>query len=302
VSRGDGLGVGRCNCPLNESEQQFQWVTNWTKIHGNHQFKFGADVRYAMNLRVPSDAGQTGDYTFDYRTTSNAGTGGLDWATFMLGDVAQVSRYVSTSLTAAERQWRMFYYGQDTWRLTSKLTLNYGLRWEVYFHEYVNGKGNGGFANIVQGIDRVAGYGPYGLNGNIPNDWRYFAPRVGFAYQLREKTVLRMGYGRSYDMGVLGSNFGQTATQALPVLAAQLAVGASQNFPAFTRGHRFSFFQLSQQTEHFPWRGRTVTKTRSSLEAKTRSSAYSRISVRLSSASLNSMLGTPRFNISSPIR
>jgi hypothetical protein len=74
VSWGDGLGVGRCNC-LNESEQQFQWVTNWTKIHGNHQFKFGADVRYAMNLRVPSDAGRTGDYTFDYRTTSNAGTG-----------------------------------------------------------------------------------------------------------------------------------------------------------------------------------------------------------------------------------
>jgi outer membrane receptor protein involved in Fe transport len=121
----------------------------------------------------------------------------------MLGDVTQVSRYVSTSLTAAERQWRMFYYGQDTWRLTSKLTLNYGLRWEVYFPEYVNGKGNGGFANIVQGIDRVAGYGPYGLNGNIANDWHYFAPSVGFAYQLREKTVLRMGYGRRYDMGVL---------------------------------------------------------------------------------------------------
>jgi hypothetical protein len=234
VSWGDGLGVGRCNCPLNESEQQFQWVTNWTKIHGNHQFKFGADVRYAMNLRVPSDAGRTGDYTFDYRTTSNAGTGGLDWATFMLGDVTQVSRYVSTSLTAAERQWRMFYYGQDTWRVTAKLTLNYGLRWEVYFPEYVNGKGQGGFANIVQGIDRVAGYGPYGLNGNIANDWHYFAPRVGFAYQLREKTVLRMGYGRSYDMGVFGSNFGHTATQALPVLAAQLAQGPTQNVPAFT--------------------------------------------------------------------
>jgi hypothetical protein len=235
VSWGDGLGVGRCNCPLTESEQQFQWVTNWTKIRGNHQFKFGADVRYAMNLRVPSDAGRTGDYTFDYRTTSDAALGGgLDWATFMLGDVTQMSRYVSTSLTAAERQWRMFYYGQDTWRISPKLTLNYGLRWEVYFPEYVNGKGNGGFANIVQGIDRVAGYGPYGLNGNIANDWHYFAPRVGIAYQLQPKTVLRMGYGRSYDMGVFGSNFGHTATQALPVLAAQLAVGPAQTVPAFT--------------------------------------------------------------------
>ena len=234
VSWGDGLGVGRCNCPLTESEQQFQWVTNWTKIHGNHQFKFGADFRYAMNLRVPSDAGRTGDYTFDFRTTSNAGIGGLDWATFMLGQVTQVSRYVSTSLNAAERQHRMFYYGQDTWRVTPKFTLNYGLRWEVYFPEYVNGKDKGGFANLVQGLDRVAGEGGIGLNGNIANAWDALAPRVGVAYELNPKTVIRMGYGRSFDMGVFGSNFGHTVTQTLPVLAAQLAQGASQEIPAFT--------------------------------------------------------------------
>ena len=234
VSWGDGLGVGRCNCPLTESEQQFQWVTNWTKIRGNHQFKFGGDFRYAMNLRVPSDAGRTGDYTFDYRTTSNAGVGGLDWATFLLGDVTQVSRYVSSSLDAAERQHRMFYYGQDTWRMTPKLTLNYGLRWEVYFPEYVNGKDKGGFANLVQGLDRVAGEGGIGLNGNINNTWHAFAPRLGAAYQVNSKTVLRLGYGRSFDMGVFGSNFGHTVTQTLPVLAAQLAQGASQEVPAFT--------------------------------------------------------------------
>jgi len=234
LSWGDGLGVGRCNCPLTESEQQFQWVTNWTKIHGNHQLKFGADVRYAQNLRVPSDAGRTGDYTFDYRTTSNGGAGGLDMATFLLGDVTQVSRYVSTSLDAAERQHRMFYYGQDTWRVTPKLTVNYGLRWEVYFPEYVNGKDKGGFANIVTGVDRVAGEGGIGLNGNINNAWHAFAPRLGVAYSLNEKTVIRVGYGRSFDMGVFGSNFGHTVTQTLPVLAAQLAQGQSQEIPAFT--------------------------------------------------------------------
>jgi len=234
VSWGDGLGVGRCNCPLTESEQQFQWVTNWTKIRGNHQFKFGADFRYAMNLRVPSDAGRTGDYTFDFRTTSEAGVGGLDWATFLLGDVTQVSRYVSSTLNAAERQHRMFYYGQDTFRITPKLTLNYGLRWEVYFPEYVNGKDKGGFANLVQGLDRVAGEGNIGLNGNINNTWHAFAPRFGIAYQFNPKTVVRLGYGRSFDMGVFGSNFGHTVTQTLPVLAAQLAQGASQEVPAFT--------------------------------------------------------------------
>jgi hypothetical protein len=233
VTFGDGLGVGRCNCPLIESEQQFQWVGNITKTHGNHTFKFGADVRYAQNLRVPSDAGRAGDYSFDYQTTSNGGNGGLDWATFLLGDATQMSRYVSTSLNAAERQHRMFYYGQDTWQVTSRLTLNYGLRWEVYFPEYVNGKDQGGFANLVQGVDRVAGEAGIGLNGNINNDWHYFAPRFGIAYRVTPKTVVRLGYGRSYDMGVFGSNFGHTVTQTLPVLAAQLAQGANQNVPAF---------------------------------------------------------------------
>ena len=95
-----------------------------------------------------------------------------------------------------------------------------GLRWEVYFPEYVNGKDNGGFANIMQGVVRVGGEGGIGLNGNINNKWSYFAPRVGSAYQLNEKTVVRMGYGRSYDMGVFGSNFGHAVTQNLPVLAA----------------------------------------------------------------------------------
>ncbi len=232
---GDGLGVARCNCPLIENEQQFQWVANITKIQGNHQFKFGADVRYAQNLRVPSDSNRSGVYSFSHQGTSNGGNGGLDFATFLLGDVTQLSRYVSTSLDAAERQHRMFYYGQDTWRITPKLTLNYGLRWEVYFPEYVNGKDKGGFANIVQGVVRVAGEGGIGLNGSINNKWSYLAPRLGVAYQLNPKTVVRMGYGRSYDMGVFGSNFGHSVTQNLPVLASQFVQPAVPNkFAAFT--------------------------------------------------------------------
>ncbi len=232
---GDGLGVARCNCPLIEREQQFQFVTNWTKMHGNHQFKFGADVRYAQNLRVPSDSNRTGVYAFNSQATGSSGNGGLDLATFLLGDATQLSRYVSTSVNAAERQYRMFYYGQDTWRVTPKLTLNLGLRWEVYFPEYVNGKENGGFANISQGVVRVAGVNGIGLNGNISNKWSYFAPRVGIAYQVNEKTVVRMGYGRSYDMGVFGSNFGHAVTQNLPVLASQFVQPSVPNkFAAFT--------------------------------------------------------------------
>jgi hypothetical protein len=232
---GDGLGVARCNCPLIEKERQYQFVGNVTKMKGNHQFKFGADFRYAQNLRVPSDSNRTGVYSFNHQATSSGGSGGLDFATFLLGDVTQLSRYVSTSTTAAERQHRMFFYGQDTWRVTPKLTLNYGLRWEVYFPEYVNAKDNGGFANIVQGVVRVAGEGGFGLNGNIDNKWSYFAPRLGAAYQINPKTVLRMGYGRSFDMGVFGSNFGHAVTQNLPVLASQLVQPSVPNkFAAFT--------------------------------------------------------------------
>jgi outer membrane receptor protein involved in Fe transport len=231
---GDGLGVARCNCPLIENEQQFQFVTNWTKIHGNHQFKFGADVRFAENLRVPSDSNRTGVYNFTDGNTSNNGAGGVALASFLLGATRSVNRFVSTSTNAAERQHRMFYYGEDSWRITPKLTFNYGLRWEVYFPEYVNGAQRGGFANIEQGVDRVAGVNGIGLNGNIGNDWHAFAPRVGFAYQVTQKTVVRMGYGRSYDMGVFGSNFGHAVTQNLPVLAAQLSQDVNQFLPAFT--------------------------------------------------------------------
>jgi len=220
---GDGLNVGRCNCPLTESEQQFQGVTNWTKLRGNHTFKFGADIRYAMNLRVPSDANRTGEPVFNAAGTGNGGSGGLDLATFLLGDVTQMDRYVNcaTCKGAAERQKRYFFYAQDTFRFTSKLTLNYGLRWEFYPPEYVNAKGNGGFANLVDGFIHVGGFGKYGLNGNVGNAWKLLAPRIGIAYQLKPKTVIRLGYGRSYDLGVFGSNFGHNVTQNLPVLVRQ---------------------------------------------------------------------------------
>jgi hypothetical protein len=218
---GDGLNVGRCNCPLTESEQQFQFVNNWTVIRGNHQIKFGADIRYAMNLRVPSDANRTGILNFDAGGTSLAGQNGLTLATFLLGDVTSFNRFVSSSLNAAERQKRWFFFGQDTWRITPKLTLNYGLRWEIYFPETVNAKGNGGFADLNAGVLKVAGYGGIASNGNVANAWDALGPRVGLAYQYDAKTVVRLGYGRSFDIGVFGSNFGHVVTQNLPVLANQ---------------------------------------------------------------------------------
>ena len=266
---GDGLGVGRCNCPLTESEQQFQWVGNFTKIVGNHQFKFGADIRYAENLRVPSDSNRAGQLQFNSLGTSGgtntagvgAGAGGFDLATLLLGEVTQFDRYDSTVLNAAERQKRWFFYGQDTFRLTPKLTVNYGLRWEDYFPESVNGKGNGGFANIVQGAIRVAGYGPYGLNGNIGNATGAFAPRFGIAYQLKQNTVVRLGYGRSYDMGVFGSNFGHTVTQNLPVLVDQQIQSVNVTGNSNTPNSIVPVFTLAQGPTAYPFPTGSTTVT-----------------------------------------
>ncbi|MGZ4479496.1 MAG: outer membrane beta-barrel protein, partial [Nocardioidaceae bacterium] len=61
---GAGLGINRCNCPLTEKEDQYQIVNNWTFIKGNHTFKVGVDLRFATNLRVPSDTDRAGQMTF----------------------------------------------------------------------------------------------------------------------------------------------------------------------------------------------------------------------------------------------
>lgn len=216
---GYALGVNQCNCPLNEQEQQFQFVNNWTNIRGNHTFKFGADIRYAMNLRVPSDTHRSGELHFNPNFTEGPASPGVGLATFLLGNVTSFGRYVSTITDAAERQKRWFFYGQDTWRITPKLTINYGLRWEIYFPQTVNASGNGGWVQADTGEVWIAGTKGIASNGNVQNSYKDFAPRLGLAYQLNPKTVVRMGYGRSFDIGTFGSIFGHTVTQNLPVLA-----------------------------------------------------------------------------------
>jgi outer membrane receptor protein involved in Fe transport len=217
---GSGLGVNRCNCPLDQVEKQWQMVGNLTKLYGNHSFKFGIDVRRAYNLRVPSDAHRSGELTFATTRTSLNGAGGLGLATFLLGDVTQLRRYVSANTDARERQWRHFYYAQDTWRVNSKTTLNYGLRLDVINPQTINDAGNAGFLDLNTGEIGVVGIGDIPLNGGVENKLNW-APRLGATYQITDRTVLRGGYGRVYDIGVFGSLFGHSVTQNLPVLAVQ---------------------------------------------------------------------------------
>jgi hypothetical protein len=234
---GSGLNVNRCNCPLTQREDQYQIVNNWTKILGNHSIKFGADLRYARNLRVPSDVNRAGIFNFGIGPTASPvdQSGGLGFATFVLGDVTNFGRYASTSTNAKEFQKRVFFYAQDTWRYTPNLTLNLGVRYELYFPETVNGdKGNGALMNLQTGYLQVAGYGNFGSNMGWDPTYKAISPRIGLAYQLNPKTVIRAGYGRSFDLGVFGSVFGHTATQNLPILTNQSIVQTGgQNSSAF---------------------------------------------------------------------
>lgn len=253
---GSGLDefAGRCNCPLDEQEKQYQFVGNLLKTWGNHTFKFGIDLRRALNLRVPSDNHRSGELSFSENRTGQVVGGqlqakGLGIATFLLGDVTFFKRFVSTSTEAAERQWRHFYYAQDTWHPSPKLTLAYGGRLDVINPQSVNAAGNAGFVDPNTGEVIVAGVGGNNLNGGVKNKLNW-AARLGITYQLSEKTVVRAGYGRSYDLGVFGSVFGHTVTQNLPVLAIQNLAGnngqeavftLSQGPPAFT-----NFFGLTK--------------------------------------------------------
>lgn len=225
----------RCNCPLTQNEDQFQFVNNWTKIFGNHQFKFGTDLRYARNLRVPSDQHRAGELSYTNSGTGDSGDAGsgVALASFLLGWVHDIHRYTSSSTDAGERQKRFFFYGQDTWRVTPKLTVNYGLRWELYFPQTVTGKGKGGWLNVDTGEINVAGFGGIPLSGIQEKSLTNFAPRLGVAYQATPKTVVRAGFGRSFDIGVFGSTFGHSVTQNLPAFLVQQANAANDFSNAF---------------------------------------------------------------------
>jgi hypothetical protein len=212
-----------CNCPLFENEQQFQWVTNLARKHNRHMLMWGADLRYAENLRIPSFPQRAGGLNFGASSTQGLGQagGGLGLATMLLGYVSSFGRMVSTTTDAGERQKRWYFYGQDTWRITPKLALNYGLRWEIYFPQSVTGKGRGGWLDFGTGEIQVAGYDHINLQGNVHLNLTNLAPRMALAYAFTPKTVVRLGYGRTFDLGVFGTTFGHTVTENLPVLATQ---------------------------------------------------------------------------------
>lgn len=206
-----------------QQEDQFQGVSNWTRTIGTHTVRFGGDIRYAMNhaVSVQNNNLLSGQFDFTNSTTAGPNGQGLGFATFVLGDISDFYQGEYANLNAGERQRRWFFYGQDQWRATPTLTFDYGLRWELLFPESVNGKGNGGLLDLNTGNVRIAGYGPWNDSLNVAMDYLHLAPRIGVAWQVLPKTVLRAGYGRSYGQGWSGDTFGLVLTYSYPTAVTQ---------------------------------------------------------------------------------
>ncbi len=238
-----------CRCPLREREQQFQFVNNWIRSSGQHIIKWGADLRYLQNYRFAGNRPPTGYFSFAPNTT------GLGLATFLIGDVTTFERNFSSPsvVDAGEHQKRFGFYGQDTWRINSRLTLNYGLRWEIYFPQTVTGAGGFLVPNLsIHDPSMTYFSGPPSTNsaGGISGNLTNFAPRLGIAYQINSNSVIRAGYGRSFDAGYAGDIFGIAATQNPPVTVDQNVEGgfnlASGPPPfQFPAGSHFSLLDLA---------------------------------------------------------
>ena len=214
-----GISLGSFSSPIIGYSASLPWVrgeanidaaNHWTKIVGNHTFKFGADVRRIRDdLLQDQTFSPRGVITFAENQTASpdkncaGGTAACgtnfanDLASFLLDVPSQVGRDLNTFFPAY-RQWWFFAFGGDKWQVTPKLTLDLGLRWE--FYPPATPKSAGGFSNYDPTTNSlvIAGVGSNPSNLGMQTRYRYFAPRSGFAYRVSEKTVVRGGFGISY--------------------------------------------------------------------------------------------------------
>ena len=189
--------------PWVRAETNVDIASNWTRIFKNHTVKWGADIR---NNR--DDLLQTQTYSprgrFFFRAGPTALNGGPAsgfanaFASFLLDLPNEYGRDLPGTFPAL-RQNNLFTYIQDKWVVSQKLTVNIGLRHEIYFAP--KPMFPGGFSNYNPDNNtlELAGIGEIPLNMGRETNYRHFAPRLGVAYRLSEKTVIRGGYGISID-------------------------------------------------------------------------------------------------------
>ncbi len=186
--------------PFKIAETSFNFVNNWTKTKGNHTIRFGADIRdLILNKAQASGSNPRGEFGFTSGPTSRStgGTSANAFASFLLGLPQTISRTTVNQL-GGFRQRQYFFFAQDRWQVNPKLTLNYGLRYEIY--PFALPANPGDLARYLPETNQnlIAGYGTVNERLGVRTDYTNFAPRVGVAYRLTDKTVFRAGYGIGY--------------------------------------------------------------------------------------------------------
>jgi hypothetical protein len=164
-------------------QRQLNFLDTFSWVAGAHQLKFGIDYR-----RLNPTGGESTNY--------NVGTGAAGFQALVLGDVGFMGRGDKYPLSVNINNYSLF--AQDIWRITNHLTLTYGLRWEI----------NPAPESATSGLPLYAVQGifdshPLALVREAPWRTRFgnFAPRIGAAYQVTPKTVVRGGFGLFYDLG-----------------------------------------------------------------------------------------------------
>ena len=209
-------GYSSSNMPEIVPQNTYEISDSITRTHGSHVSTFGVDVIHNNFgfLQVTSLSGKlswTGNYTNN--PAKSSGTG-YDFADYMLG---LPSSSTITSIASGTPVLSYTEYGafaQDTWRVTPKLTLTPGLRWDIFSNpverkdrltDFVPGPNGFVGMNNQGAIIATAGQGYSSGVLNVP--LHNFSPRVGASYRLGDKTVLRGAYGIFYfdEQGTGGS-------------------------------------------------------------------------------------------------
>jgi hypothetical protein len=192
-----GIG-GPTAIPTIRYENTFNPIVNFTRILGHHTVKWGANLVRRQVIDFQDNSGN-GSYTFDSTFDNNpnsAGNTGNAMANFLLGVPGAVSQAFQLAW-AGTRLLEFGTYVADDWRVTKRLTLNLGLRWE-YLPPPVEVANRYANFNTQTGKVLIAGYNS-DANVGVQTQYKMFAPRFGFAYQLDRKTVLRGGFGIFYN-------------------------------------------------------------------------------------------------------
>ena len=197
------------NCGDSEfADNVYQLNDSVSWINGKHNFKFGGGTRFLQfNVRRLTQA--SGEFDFNASQTSNplTGLGGDPVASSLFGLVDTTT--LNYGAFSGVRYKDYSFYGQDTYKLTSRLTLNYGVRYDL---DLPAGEAFNRFSAVDPtlpnpGAGNIPGAYTYfgtgtGRNGRTrPQDTykKAFGPRMGFAYSINDKTVLRGGYGIFYE-------------------------------------------------------------------------------------------------------